>query len=100
MKNYGLELYKLITNPDGEDSDIHYVSEFGWINDNEFIVWIENIWFKDFMDELEQIFGYDIYDDGGIDATIMYNAACIDLCEVLSDYLNIEEVFPKDKYRH
>ncbi len=98
--NYSLELYKLITNPDEENRDIHYVSEYGWINDNEFIVWIENIWFKDFIDELEQIFGYGIYDDGGIDATIMYDSVCIDLCELLGDYLSIEEVFPKDKYPH
>ena len=28
-KNYELELYKLIINPDEEDSDISYVDEFG-----------------------------------------------------------------------
>ena len=42
-KNYELELYKLLMNPEEDDIDISYVDEFGWVNDTEFCVWINLI---------------------------------------------------------
>ena len=39
-KNYELELYKLLINPEEDDIDISYVDEFGWVSNTEFYVWI------------------------------------------------------------
>lgn len=100
-KNYELELYKLIMLPDEEDSDVTYVSEFGWVNDTEFLVWIDWLFFKEFMDRITEIFGYGIFDDENFNANIQPDSVCIDLKDVLAGYgVEIEEVFPKDKYRH
>ena len=51
-KNCELELYQLIMKP---DEDISYVSEFGWVTDNKFFVWVDHIWFKEFMEKLYNI---------------------------------------------
>lgn len=99
-KNYGLELYKLIMTPDEEDLDFSYVSEFGWVGDTEFLVWVDWNWFKEFMDKITEIFGYGIFDDGNFNANIQPDSVCIDLKDVLEGYVDIEEVFPKDKYKH
>lgn len=99
-KNYGLELYKLIMTPDEEDLDFSYVSEFGWVNNEEFLVWVSFDWIKDFIERLTEIFGYGIFDDGNFNANIQSDTVCIVLNEVLDGYVDIEEVFPKDKYQH
>ena len=55
-KNYGLELYKLLMNTEEDDIDISYVEEFGWVNNTEFCVWINLIWFDEFVKRLRDIF--------------------------------------------
>lgn len=99
-KNYGLELYKLIMTPDEEDLDVSYVSEFGWISTGEFCVWVSYFEFDAFMHDLKEIFGNGMFDDGGFDANMQEDCVCIDLCSALGGYLDIAEVFPKDKYKH
>lgn len=99
-KNYELELYKLIMTPKEEHLDFSYVSEFGWVNDKEFLVWVSFIWFKEFMDKLTEIFGYGIFDDRNFNANIQHDTVCIVLNDVLDGYVDVEEAFPKDKYRH
>lgn len=99
-KNYELELYKLIIRPDESDSDICYVQELGWINDKKFCVWIDYLVLDEFMCRLKDIFGYGIFDDGGFDAKMQESYACIDLCAAIGDCVDIEAVFPKDKYKH
>lgn len=99
MENQELELYKLIMTPDESDKDILYVQEFGWVNDSEFLVWVSYIWMKEFIDQLTNIFGYEIFDDGGIDANVQCDCICIDLCEVIDDSI-IEVAFPKTKFEH
>ena len=99
-KNYELEIYKLIITPDEEDLDVSYVSESGWVSDTEFLVWVDYIWFKEFMDGIIEIFGYGIFDESNFNANIQSDSVCIDLRNVLAGYVDIEEVFPKDKYKH
>lgn len=100
-KNYELEIYKLIMNPDEDDSAISYVDEFGWINDCEFIVWINIVWFHEFIKQLREIFDETIFDEGGFEATIGPGYVCIDLVDILSGYdIDFEEVFPKSKFTH
>ena len=99
--NYELALYKLIMNPEEDGRDISYVDEFGWISNTEFCVWISLFWFKEFVDGLNQIFGYGLFDDGGIEATIGSNYVVIDLAAYVEGYgVEIENMFPKEKYRH
>ena len=57
-KNYELELYKLLINPEEDDIDISYVDEFGWVSNTEFYVWISLNWFNEFVKRLSDIFGY------------------------------------------
>lgn len=98
-KNYELKIYKLIMNPDEDDSTISYVDEFSWINDCEFIVWINIVWFHEFIKQLREIFGETIFDEGGFEATIGPGYVCIDLVDVLRGYdVDFEEVFPKSKF--
>lgn len=100
-KNYELELYKLIMHPEEDDPDFQYVDEFGWINNDEFCVWISHRVWNDFMDQFKKIFGLEISDDGGIAAQIQEDDICFDLQAAVEPYgVNIEEVFPKNKYEH
>lgn len=55
-KNYELELYKLLINPEEDDIDISYVDEFGWVSNTEFYVWISLNWFNEFVKRLSDIF--------------------------------------------
>lgn len=96
-KNYELELYKLIV---ASDKELPYVSEYGWVSDKEFFVWVGFDWFGEFIGRLTEIFGYGIFDDGNFNANIQSDSACIDLNDVLSGYVDMEEVFSKDKYQH
>lgn len=100
-KNYELELYKLLINPEEDDIDISYVDEFGWVSNTEFYVWISLNWFNEFVKRLGDIFGYSLFDEGGIEARIGSDYVCIDLEEVISGYgIDLEEVFPRSKYTH
>lgn len=100
-KNYELELYKLIMGPDEDDQDISYVDEFGWISDTKFCIWITALWFGDFLEKLNDIFGYSLFDDGGIEARIGSDYICINLEDFVGEYgVDLERIFPKNKYRH
>lgn len=95
---YAIELYKLCCADKDEYED--FVSEFGWINDEEFCVWVGYPRLKEFIDVLKEIFGYDLFDDGGFSANIQSDGVCIDLCQALNSFMDIETVFPKKEYRH
>lgn len=100
-KNYELELYKLIITPDEQDSNFSYVSELGWVNDNEFCVWIYYWDVEEFVKRLKEIFGYRMFDDGGFDANMQNDGICIVLNEALDGYdMDFETIFPKEKYSH
>ena len=96
-----IQLYKLIMNPDDRHPDVSYVTEFRWVNDKQFCIWIDYVWVEDFIKGMIEIFGHDIFVAGEIYVNLQPNCLCIDLCEVF-EYgdINIEELFPKDKYSH
>lgn len=96
--NYGLELYNLIM--ECNSFGFSYVDDFGWISTGEFCVWVSYFMLNDFMNDLKYIFGNGMFDDGGFDANMQEDGVCIDLREALGNYLDIEEVFPKEKYQH
>jgi hypothetical protein len=91
--NYELELFKIVT----EDK---YVEELGWVSDTQFCVWIRYYDLDDFMKRMKDVFGHSLFDDGGFDSNMQYNGVCIDLCKMLEGYIDIEEVFSKEKYQH
>lgn len=99
-RNQELELYKLIITPDETDTDVSYVQEVGWVNEKEFCVWVSYIWLREFIERLKEIFGDGLFDDGGFDANMQDDCVCIDLCEAVGYAVDIEEIFPKEKYRH
>ena len=87
-----LNLYKLV------NSDI--VTEKGWINDSEFCVWVNYIALDEFVEELKKLFGNGIFDDGGFNANMQEYGVCIDLCSVVTDDIDMKEVFPVVEYQH
>lgn len=91
--NGELELYKLCCTGD-------LVEEMGWISDTEFCVWVSYFCIQDFINGLQRIFGYGIFDDGGFDANMQVDGVCIDLCDAVGHCVDIKTVFPKDKYKH
>lgn len=95
-KNCELELYKLIM--EGASCGFPYVFEFGWINDVQFVVWVDYRCIKEFMDRLIEIFEDGIFEDCHFHAAMRSHAICIDLMDLLDDSVDIEEVFPKEYY--
>ena len=95
-----LELYKLIMTPDENDLDFSFVEEIGWVNEKIFCVWISYCWIKEFIDGLKNIFGNNLFDDGGFNANLQDTCICIDLCEAVGYSVDLEKIFPKEKYKH
>lgn len=77
-----------------------YVDEFGWASNDTLYVWVFYIFLKDFVDELTEILGNGVFDEGGINANMQNDCLCIDVDELLGSYIDVEELFPKDKYQH
>ena len=87
-------LYKIVT-------IIIYVSEFGWVNEEEFFVWVPHLYLANFVEELSKMFGLGIFDDGSFMGNIQYDCVCIDLCDALKGCdIDLEEIFPKEKFTH
>ena len=94
-----LELYKLCCTDDNEYESC-MVDELGWVNEKEFYVWVPYLYLKEFIESLRKMFGYGIFDDGSFNANMQSDSVCIDLCETLGDCVDIESVFPREKYQH
>ena len=94
-----IELYKLCCTDDN-DYGANMVDELGWINDKEFCVWVSYLYLSEFVGALKVMFGYGIFDDGGFDANMQSDGVCIDLCKAIGEYIDVEAVFPQDKYKH
>ena len=93
MIREAIQLFNLVTNDD-------LVEEFGWINDNEFCVWIYHRDIQEFMERIVELFGNSICDEGGIMVHMFKDMFCINLCDLLYSYLDIEEIFSKEEYQH
>jgi hypothetical protein len=90
-RNEELELYKLVTKD---------VSEFGWVNDTEFNVWLYHFELSDFIKDVIKIFDGCMC-DVPLQAAITKDYVVIDLAGMLFDEdIEIERVFPKDEYKH
>ena len=88
-------LYELIMRP-----GLSYVDEFGWVNNTDFFVWVSYSRFEKFMEGLTEIFGNSIFNYGGFTVYMQKDGICFDLEEAVGCYVDLEEVFPKDKFRH
>lgn len=89
------KLFDYITN-----KEVSYIDEFGWINDDTFCVWISHLWLYEFIEGLKEIFGYGLFDDGGVEVNMQADCTCISLSTLLGGYLDIETVFPKKLFQH
>lgn len=92
-------LYKMLMLPDENDFEYTLVEEFGWVED-EFCVWIRHSALDEFIQYFIREFGYCGLDEGGIDVKLQNEDVVIDLCELLEDDVDIESIFPKEKYKH
>lgn len=91
-KNQELELFKLITEE---------VSEYGWVSDSEFYIWLYHFELSDFVKKIIEIFSKQMFDESGIEANISEKYTVIDLAAMLSgENIELEKIFPKDQYEH
>ena len=93
----GLKLYKLLATEDNE-YETALADEIRWSAD-ELLVWISYLWIKEFIDEITEMFGYGIFDDGGFDGNFQSDCVCIDLERAIGGCIDLESIFPKDKYK-
>ena len=84
-----LRLYKLIT-----ESECVAGSE--WIGD-EFSVRVQYIWLDEFIEKLTKIFDTGMFAEGGANATLFADYLCLDLCELVDAYVDLEEIFPRSE---
>ncbi len=90
--NQELELYKFVKA--GE-------YECGWVNDEQFFIWPSFYQLEDFMRYVREIAGKTLFDDGGVEVTLMEDCVCIDLTGLLCGYdIELERVFPKEEFKH
>lgn len=74
-----------------------YATEFGWINEDCFCIWVSWYWIDNCLDDLRDLYSNSLFDDGGISAKIQDDCICIELSDT---FIDIESMFPKDKYKH
>jgi hypothetical protein len=91
------KLFNLITKPH-EEYNFNIVEEYKWSVDS-FYIWIPYLFVDNFVDEIINIFGEDVFDDGGCDANMQRGYLCIDLEDLLGGYVDIKEVFAEDKLK-
>ena len=53
------------------------------------------------MERFKEIFGSEVFDEGGIHAKIQEDCVFFALEDIMEGYgVELENVFPKDKYKH
>lgn len=87
-----LRLYKLMTEEDTAPF------EFGWANDEVFIVFVQWTEVDNFMSDLKKIFGSSLFWDNDFMLVVKDGYVCIELNKILHEYLEISEVFDRDEY--
>lgn len=85
-------LYRLIAESD-------YVESAGW-SENSFLVYVEYLWIDIFIEKMINIFSTSIFDEGRAKATLLEYGICFDLCELVGYFIELEEVFPKSKFKY
>lgn len=76
------------------------INDFGWVDNEHLYVWINYVFVDDFTNELIAIIDESIFDDGGIEAVMQTFCLCIDVEKLIGSHIDVEELFPKDKYKH
>lgn len=80
-----------------------FSTEFGWVNEEQFFIWVSWIEVYDFLKVMREIFGVTIFDDCGCgtNANIQDGFICFDMTDLLSGYGNlVEDTYPKEEYPH
>lgn len=93
MTKQELELLELIT--------IH-ISEYGWVDDNQFYIWVDYEDVSDITRRLSDIFGNNMFEENCTMAILRDGFLVIDLVEALDwcDEICIEDVFDREKYKY
>lgn len=95
-----IKLYKLLVTEDNEHKTA-LADELGWVSDNEFFVWVSYLWINELIESLRKMFGESLFDDGGFEGRFLNDCVCLDLKEILDGYdIELEDIFPPDKYKH
>ena len=94
-----LKLYKLLVTEDNEYGQA-LADEIRWVSEDELLIWVPYMWIEEFMEQLVNIFGNYIFDDGGFDGNFQDGCVCIDLKQAIGwCTTNLKEIFPPDKYK-
>ena len=94
-----VEFYKMIMLPEEDEPEYTLCEEFGWVHD-EFLVWISYDQLQDFIEYFIKMFGCCGLDCCDCKADLGVSYVVIDMCKLLGDTVDIESVFPKDRYQH
>ncbi|MDP4147049.1 MAG: hypothetical protein Q8936_21675 [Bacillota bacterium] len=95
-----IELYKLLVTEDNKLCT-PLAGELGWVSNDEFLVWISYFYVNEFVQSMVEIFGNNLFDDGGFNANFQSDSICFDLEEILGGYdIDLKIIFPQDKYKH
>lgn len=93
-----LRIYKLIATD--ENYGMNLPSEFGWVSERTFIVWVPYAYIQLFSEALINIFSYDYYmENGGVNTKMQERGMAIDLTSIIFRD-ELEDVFPRDKYTY
>lgn len=88
---------ELAITPDSEYLDTQYTDGCGQEHDRSFSTWDSSVWWHNFIEGLTRIFETGLFEEGRSDANSIY----INLSEVSAGYgIDLENIFPKDKYKH
>ena len=98
-RNCELELYKLITK-ETDWGGYKYLNNVGWVNKKNFCVWIFYEQLQEFITRLKEIFSVTMLEfySGGFEGRLQETCICINLSQVIGEYVDLEYVFPKEEY--
>ena len=78
-----------------------FSTEFGWVNEEQFFIWVDWIQVPNFLKIVRNVFGNSIFDEYGSNANVQDGCICFDMTDLLSGYGNlVEDTYPKEEYPH
>lgn len=94
----GLKLYKVLATDDNK-YETALSDEIRWINNEKLLVWIPYMWIDEFINEIKEMFGITIFDEGGFNGNFQEDCICIDLEETIGYCdIDLKSIFPFEKY--
>lgn len=69
------------------------IIDLGWIDDESFCIWVKYSSIGEVKNELEKIFGRDLFYEDGCPACMQEDSLCIYLSKLVGQYVELDEMF-------